>query len=124
MARRVKVKPEQGILNSIIEYLSLRKIPFVHIRNTGSINHRNGQIFFHKPKFHQRGVSDLIINYLGRAIAIEVKAPKGRLSPEQKEWLDKWQKNGGVSVVARSIDDVENAMSEVRSCQVVSFPNT
>jgi hypothetical protein len=41
--------------------------------------------------------------------AIEVKSEAGRLSPEQKELGRDIILNGGIYVVARSIDDVQHA---------------
>jgi hypothetical protein len=37
--------------------------------------------------------------------SIEVKAASGRLSPEQRQWLDAVQAAGGIGGVARSVAD-------------------
>lgn len=42
---------------------------------------------------------------VGRAFAIEVKAPKGQLSPEQVSWREKLEAKGVIYVLARSLDD-------------------
>lgn len=43
---------------------------------------------------------------LGVFLAIEVKTPTGRLSPEQQRFLEHVQKSGGVAMVARSEGDL------------------
>ena len=53
------------------------------------------------------GVPDLLGVYKGgRLIAIEVKAPKGKVSPAQQMFIDAINGAGGNAFVARSIDDV------------------
>ncbi len=42
----------------------------------------------------------------GRFLAIEVKGPKGRLTKEQEAFLGAVQRSGGVSICAKSVDDV------------------
>jgi hypothetical protein len=42
----------------------------------------------------------------GKPIYIEVKAPSGRVAPEQREFLDKAEKYGAIAIVARSVSDV------------------
>ena len=43
-----------------------------------------------------------------RAIALEVKAEKGKQSPAQKEWQDKFEKFGGEYYIVRSVEEVMN----------------
>lgn len=52
------------------------------------------------------GASDIIgIMPDGRFLAIEVKTPRGRTTPEQDRFLFHIQLMGGVAGVARSVDD-------------------
>ena len=52
------------------------------------------------------GVSDIIgWTEGGRFVAIEVKAPRGRVTDEQKAFLDLVRRSGGLAGVARSLDD-------------------
>jgi hypothetical protein len=54
-----------------------------------------------------KGISDTI-TYSPAAVftAIEVKQPKGRVSQEQAEFIERVNRNNGVAFVARSLDDV------------------
>jgi hypothetical protein len=61
------------------------------------------------PKYSRKGVPDIIAIKSGRFIGIEVKAPKGKLSPEQADFGRECVRNGGEYVVARSIEDVQSA---------------
>ena len=61
----------------------------------------------------QKGVADIIGIYKGRPLAIEVKTEKGKLSQHQSRFLDIWRREGGIAIVARSIDDVKNALEGV-----------
>lgn len=45
--------------------------------------------------------------------SIEVKAPTGRLRPEQQAWLDAVQAAGGVAGVARSVADAQQLLTRV-----------
>lgn len=53
------------------------------------------------------GTPDLLgVMTPGRAIAIEVKAPKGRQRDAQVAFQKAWEARGGIYVLAKSIDDV------------------
>jgi len=54
------------------------------------------------------GVPDIIGIYGGRLLAIEIKTPKGKLSPQQNYFLKKISEAGGIAFVARSVEDVIN----------------
>jgi hypothetical protein len=52
-----------------------------------------------------KGFPDLFGCYLGRFVAIEAKLPSGRVSPEQKSFIESIQRGGGLAGVARSVAD-------------------
>lgn len=57
--------------------------------------------------FGKKGSSDILgILKGGRLLAIEVKNSKGKLSPEQEEFLHEINQRDGWAFVARSLDDV------------------
>lgn len=47
----------------------------------------------------------------GKAVFIEVKTPKGRLSKEQAKFLDKMQKSNAIAGVCRSKEDAINLIN-------------
>jgi hypothetical protein len=49
-------------------------------------------------------------NGIGVVLQIEVKAARGRVAPEQTKWLAMIERMGGIAVVARSVDDVLDAI--------------
>ena len=57
--------------------------------------------------FAIKGVSDIIGIYRGKMICLEVKSAKGRLRPEQKDFLDKMARLGAICGVVRSWHDVQ-----------------
>lgn len=56
----------------------------------------------------EAGAADLIGCYRGYPVAIEVKTGKGRQSPTQKEWAERWRSAGGIYAVARSYEDARD----------------
>ena len=59
------------------------------------------------------GIPDLaLIIGDGRACFVEVKTPEGRVSPEQREIMQRLESLGASCIVARSIDDVRAAFAE------------
>jgi hypothetical protein len=48
----------------------------------------------------------------GRLLAIECKAADGKLSPEQRDFLDQVRRNRGVAGTARSIQDVDTLLEK------------
>jgi hypothetical protein len=84
--------------------------------NTGTLRDANGRpVTFGLA----RGSADLIgwttrtitPDMVGQRIAvftsIEVKTPTGRISPEQRQWMEAVQSAGGIAGVARSVADAE-----------------
>lgn len=61
------------------------------------------------------GGSDLIGMLGGRFLAIEVKSPTGRQSPEQKLFEGLVKSKGGIYLMPRSVDDALRMIAEVRS---------
>ena len=69
---------------------------------------------FHFPVLQglgaHKGIADILGIYNGQFLAIEVKAPKGRLSDYQKIFLDRVKAEGGIAITAYCIDDVINGL--------------
>jgi len=79
---------------------------------TKGIRHllRSHGIFHYKAwqgAMSEKGVSDIIgVLPGGRALAIEVKTRKGKLSEHQERFLERFRSAGGLAFVARSPGDV------------------
>ena len=58
----------------------------------------------HNPH-HLKGTSDILGVIQGRMLAIEVKAEKGVLSPEQRIFIARVNEEGGIAFVTRSLDN-------------------
>jgi penicillin-binding protein-related factor A (putative recombinase) len=100
---------EKEIENSILYYLSHLPECFVWKNNSTGIYDPVKKIFRKSSnKWVINGVSDIIGIYKGMPIFIEVKTPKtkNRLSIDQKFFLEKVIKMGGIGIVATSVDDV------------------
>jgi len=67
----------------------------------------------HGNQFSQVGVPDIIACYKGRFIGIEVKNETGKTSPLQDINLESIKKAGGISLVARSVDEVKKAIDSI-----------
>lgn len=64
--------------------------------------------------FHIKGVSDILgILPDGKFLAIEVKSKTGKASPEQIMFIEKINKNGGKAFVAKTLEDVQEALKNV-----------
>jgi hypothetical protein len=63
---------------------------------------------------HQQGKSDILgaLKPSGRFLAIEVKRPGGKPSEAQLRFLQNVQENGGISILAYSLEDVIVALKE------------
>ena len=95
---------EQGIVRSILEYLSLRK--YVCWRNnTGGFV--KGDHFY---RFGLVGSGDIMgLTRDGRFFSIEVKKEGKKPTEYQKQFIEDVTKSKGISFVAYSVDDVIHA---------------
>lgn len=50
----------------------------------------------------------------GRLLGVEVKAPKGKLRPEQAVFLERIRSGGGVSFVAHDLRDVHRELNQLK----------
>jgi len=106
----MKQTTEQNIQKSIIDYLRLKKyVVFKH--NSTQFGVRNGERFAFTNG--TKGISDIIAcSPRGGFVAIEVKKPGGKPTPEQIDFLERVSKNMGIGILAHSIDDVIGKVGE------------
>lgn len=77
-------------------------------QNSGAFRTETGQFV----RFGWKGCADVIGQLQdGRFLAVEVKAPKGRLRPEQGAFLDQVRGAGGVAFLARNCADVARELA-------------
>jgi hypothetical protein len=57
-----------------------------------------------------KGVPDILGCYRGRLFGIELKAPKGKTSPDQEEFIKRINEAGGLAFCARTLDEVIEGM--------------
>lgn len=99
---------EKDIQRNIIDYLRLLKyVVFKH--NSTQFGIRDGERFSFRNG--DKGIADLIAcSPKGRFVAIEVKKPGGKPSPDQLAFLDNVRSCGGIGILAFSLDDVVEAL--------------
>ncbi len=105
---------EQAIQKQILDYLRYKLQGHLLLEEQHSWHlpkARNTYIPSHAP-----GASDILgILKGGRFLATEVKSKKGRVSPQQEQFLAEIEARGGVAFVARSVEEVEKLLLPVRS---------
>lgn len=95
--KRTNDRPEAAALVEVLQALKHHPaVAWVERQNTGAA--KVGGRFI---RFGWRGCSDLLgMLKDGRLLAVEVKAPKGKLKAEQAEFLSLVRRFGGVAFVA------------------------
>lgn len=97
-------KAENSITRAVMAYLTMHGGHVVRVQS-GSFAVGTAYVRGAEP-----GTADLIGVFRGRAIAVEVKTPKGKQSPSQIAWSERWRASGGIYLVARGIDDVQGLL--------------
>lgn len=99
---------ENALQQAVVDYLEARRLLFFHVPNGGKRGKREAARFVGLGV--KRGVPDILIVSRcpdGKSgVAIELKTPAGRVSPEQIQWLEDLRRNNWHAVVCRSIDEV------------------
>lgn len=100
---------EHAIQNAI--RIALSEYATVFRANVGSGMTYDGR---HFETGLPKGFSDLFgfRHSDGKVFFIEVKTPSGRLSKEQKHFLEQMRKHGAVAGVARSVEDALKIIQE------------
>lgn len=63
------------------------------------------------------GGADLIGMFHGRFVAIEIKTPTGRQSPEQRQHQALVESKGGVYAILRSVDDAHAWLAQMHASE-------
>jgi hypothetical protein len=100
--------PENKIKSQVLKYLKLRQIK-AWSNPSGAVRIRPGKFM----SFGLKGSAD-ILGCLpdGRFLAVEVKAARGVLSPEQRDFLTDIKTLGGMAVLVRSWKELDQTLRE------------
>ena len=106
---------EHDLQCAICDYLDIRRVCYWAVPNGGS--RKGGAIEGARLKMEgvKSGIPDLTIVHDGMYYGLEVKkpktlTPKGRLSKNQKEMIEKIEEHGGDVKVVYSVQDVIEAL--------------
>lgn len=99
---------EAAVLKAVIRALALHpRVAWAHRMNVGAF--RDADRFV---RVGFKGCSDIIGQTTdGRFLAVEVKRPGGKPTPDQTDFIDRVNSAGGVAFVARSVDDVYEGLA-------------
>jgi hypothetical protein len=107
---------EKEIENFIIDQLNLMPETFVWKNNTTGVYDPVRQCFRKLSKRSIKGVSDILGISHGRMLCLEVKSAKGRVSPDQKAFLERMKALGAITGVVRSWLDVVGVLRDLKPC--------
>jgi hypothetical protein len=98
--------PESAVLHGCLDYLRIHHHLVARINNGAFETKRGGWVRCTDIP----GIADIIgITIDGKALAVECKSDKGRLSKSQEIFRIAWMARGGMYVLARSIKDLQEA---------------
>lgn len=110
---------EKHIENQIIGFLRANGVLCFKVKSTATYD-RKGGFYRSISKNYMLGVADIIGIFKGTPLAIEVKTKTGRLSQNQITFLKTWKEQGGIAIIARSLDDVStflfNCAADSHNC--------
>jgi len=97
------VTPEGQVVRDCLDYLAIRQI--MAWRNNSGSTHGG------KVHFGRVGSSDIIgLLPSGRFLAVECKAGRGKLTPEQAQFQAEIRNNGGLAITAYRLGDLIDAL--------------
>jgi len=81
---------ENEFQQQIIDYARMNGWRIFHAQ-TSRIQRKDGSVYYATAGIaDSKGFPDLILLRDGRIVVVEVKAEKGKCSPEQLDWLNAW----------------------------------
>lgn len=106
---------EAQVMRSILRYLELHPgVAWAHRFNVGAAVTKGAGGRERLVRFAFRGCPDILGQLVtGRFLAIECKSSTGRVRPDQAAFIDLVNANGGLGLVARSVDEVIAAIEGV-----------
>lgn len=116
-SKKVKPQPEKNIENRIIDYLQAQHYLYAtKINNSVAFSRKTGG-YLKRGKRCMNGIPDIFLwgNFHGVHFSafIEVKTKAGRLSDNQKLFMQRYQDTGGYMAVCRSIEDAISFLADI-----------
>lgn len=106
---------EKDVEPGIIDFLNYQLGCFAFKVQTKATYDTRNRHYLKLPKHVLPGTPDIICCYYGLFIGMEVKAEKGRQSPDQIKFQEKMEQKGkGFYFIVRSIGQAQEALSIVR----------
>jgi hypothetical protein len=105
---------EAELLSYAVTILKQSGLVWWRVNNSPSLfNNKAGAVSFRKSPI--KGFPDLAGMFAGsgRLFALEIKTTKGKVSPEQVDWIAKINKSGGMAVVLRSKAEIHQFVTAV-----------
>lgn len=109
--RRTSARPEDQIQKAVFQHIRLRGVPGLvawHTPNGGKRKPIEASIFMSLGV--RAGVSDIIAVHQGKVFALELKAPGGRATEKQLEFLADIERAGAFTCLAVGIDQAIAAL--------------
>ncbi len=107
-------RPEQALHRAAVQYLDA-VLPdnsvFWHTPSGGYRTRAEAAIFAGLGVMG--GIPDILILYRSKLIAVELKAPKGRLTEKQKAMHVRLMLAGAIVTTVTSLDELENFLAQV-----------
>ena len=99
------MRPEQQIHRAIVQHLRLRGVKnlvFIHVPNGGYRRPIEAAIF--SGLGVRAGVADFLLWHKARSYALELKAPGGRATKAQLDFIADMERAGAFACVAEGLD--------------------
>lgn len=104
---------EKDIQNLILQWLMMQRDCMAWQNDNVGIYDSARKVYRSRPKYALAGIADILGIWRGLPLAIEVKRPGGKVSPLQTAFLDRFELNGGISIIAYSLDDVLRELNSI-----------
>lgn len=102
---------EKGVVKACLQYLQFKGV-YCWRQNTGGVQYHSKKKGTQFVRFGVPGISDILgCMPDGRFIAVECKAGRNTLTKDQRVFLEQIRQAGGIGIVARSVDDVVDALA-------------
>lgn len=106
-------RPEQTLQIQVAKYLAVALKPPVWWSAIGHGGGGASRGAFLKAMGMKAGVPDIILLWPNNKAGIELKAPKGKLSPAQKQIIKDWSAAGAYVGVCKSLEEVAALLTKL-----------